>query len=72
VCRKRLKVMIAILLPPLEQHGRLKFGLADGDRVLAVDPKAWLADVPASIGDLSVKPTNPLIRKPPDLNATPS
>src|SRR6195256_2590945 len=29
VCGKRLKVMIPILLPALEQHGRLKLGLAD-------------------------------------------
>src|SRR4030081_1332994 len=32
----RLKVMIPILLPALEQHGRLKLGLADRDRVLAI------------------------------------
>ena len=36
VCGKRLKVMIPILLPALEQHGRLKLGLADRDRVLAI------------------------------------
>src|SRR5207247_1395360 len=35
VCGKRLKVMIPILLPALEQHGRLQLGLADRDRVLA-------------------------------------
>src|SRR5260370_7356321 len=36
VCGKRLKVMIPTLLPALEQHGRLKLGKADRDRVLAV------------------------------------
>src|SRR6202007_2540506 len=36
VCGKRLKVMIPTLLPALEQHGRLKLGQADRDRVLAV------------------------------------
>jgi hypothetical protein len=36
VCGKRLKVMIPILLPALEQHGRLQLGLADRDRVLAI------------------------------------
>ena len=35
VCGKRLKVMIPTLLPALEQHGRLKLGKADRDRVLA-------------------------------------
>jgi hypothetical protein len=39
VCGKRLKVMIPILLPALEQHGRLKLGLADRDRVLAISPR---------------------------------
>ena len=38
VCGKRLKVMIPILLPALEQHGRLMLGLADRDRVLAISP----------------------------------
>jgi hypothetical protein len=38
VCGKRLKVMIPILLPALEQHGRLKLGLAERDRVLAISP----------------------------------
>jgi hypothetical protein len=38
VCGKRLKVMIPVLLPALEQHGRLKLGLADRDRVLAISP----------------------------------
>src|SRR5258707_1412268 len=38
VCGKRLKVMIPILLAALEQHGRLKLGLADRDRVLAISP----------------------------------
>jgi hypothetical protein len=36
VCGKRLKVMIPTLLPALEQHGRLKLGKADRDRVLAI------------------------------------
>src|SRR3954451_20121004 len=36
VCGKRLKVMIPILLPALEQHGRLQLGLADRDRVLVI------------------------------------
>lgn len=38
VCGKRLNVMIPILLPALEQHGRLKPGLADRDRVFAITP----------------------------------
>lgn len=38
VCGKRLKVMIPILLSALEQHGRLKLGLADRDCVLAISP----------------------------------
>jgi hypothetical protein len=36
VCGKRLKVMIATLLPALEQHGRLQPGKADRDCVLAI------------------------------------
>ena len=36
VCGKRLKVMIPILLPALERHGRLKLGAADRVLVLAV------------------------------------
>jgi Integrase core domain len=36
VCGKRLKVMIPTLLPALEQHGRLKLGKADRDRVLVI------------------------------------
>jgi hypothetical protein len=39
VCGKRLKVMIPTLLPALEQHGRLKLGLADRDRVLRSAPQ---------------------------------
>src|ERR1700745_1616492 len=31
VCGKRLKVMIPTLLPPLEQHGRLKLDKTDHD-----------------------------------------
>lgn len=38
VCGKRLNVMIPILLPALEQHGRLKPGLADRDRVFRDHP----------------------------------
>lgn len=38
VCGKQLNVMIPILLPALEQHGRLKPGLADRDRVFAITP----------------------------------
>jgi hypothetical protein len=38
VCSKRLKVTIPVLLPALEQHGRLKLGLADRDRVLSISP----------------------------------
>jgi hypothetical protein len=38
VCGKRLKVMIPVLLPALEQYGRLKLGLADRDCVLAISP----------------------------------
>lgn len=38
VCGKRLNVMIPILLPALEQHGRLKPGLADRDPVFAITP----------------------------------
>ena len=36
ICGKRLKVMIPILLPVLERHGRLKLGAADRVLVLAV------------------------------------
>ena len=36
LCGKRLKVMIPTLLPPLEQHGRLKLDKTDRDLVLAV------------------------------------
>lgn len=35
-CGKWLKVMIPILLPALEQHGRLQLGPADRHRVLAI------------------------------------
>jgi hypothetical protein len=38
VCGKRLKVMIPVLLLALEQHGRLKLGMADRDCVLAISP----------------------------------
>jgi acyl-CoA synthetase (AMP-forming)/AMP-acid ligase II len=36
VCGKRLKVMIPVLLPALEQRGRLRLGQPDRDRVLAI------------------------------------
>jgi hypothetical protein len=36
ICGKRLKVMIPILLPALERHGRLKLGAADRALVLAI------------------------------------
>ena len=36
ICGKRLKVMIPILLPALERHGRLQLGAADRVLVLAV------------------------------------
>ncbi|MCK1712861.1 MULTISPECIES: DDE-type integrase/transposase/recombinase [unclassified Bradyrhizobium] len=36
MCGKRLKVMVPTLLPALEQHGRLRLGQADRDRVLAI------------------------------------
>ena len=36
ICGKRLKVMIPILLPALERHGRLKLGAADRVLVLAI------------------------------------
>ncbi|WP_244608763.1 hypothetical protein [Bradyrhizobium algeriense] len=55
VCGKRIKAMIPTLLPALEQHGRLKLGFADRDRVLAISPATidrMLVDVkvPASGG----------------------
>src|SRR5436305_7536325 len=40
VCGKRLVVMIPTLLPALEQHGRLRLGQADRDRVLAISAAA--------------------------------
>jgi hypothetical protein len=45
VCGKRLKMMIPTLLPALEQHGRLKLGLADRDRALAIAPQPSTAMV---------------------------
>ena len=36
VCGKRLKAMIATLLPALERHGRLNLDKPDRDRILAV------------------------------------
>ena len=50
VCGKRLKVMIPILLPALEQHGRLKLGKADRDRVLAIS----VATIDRLLGDVKV------------------
>jgi hypothetical protein len=50
VCGKRLKVMIPTLLPALEQHGRLKLGQADGDRVLAISA----ATIDRLLGDVKV------------------
>src|ERR1700730_799895 len=49
-CGKRLKVMIPTLLPALEQHGRLKLGRADRDRVLAVSA----ATIDRLLGDVKV------------------
>src|SRR5260221_7564007 len=50
VCGKRLKVMIPTLLPALEQHGRLKLGQADRDRVLAVSA----APIDRLLGDVKI------------------
>ena len=50
VCGKRLKVMIPTLLPALEQHGRLKLGQADRDRVLAISA----ATIDRLLGDVKV------------------
>src|SRR3981189_3538935 len=50
VCGKRLKVMIPTLLPALERHGRLKLGLADRDRVLAISS----ATIDRLLGDVKV------------------
>ena len=50
VCGKRLKVMIPTLLPALEQHGRLKLGKADHDRVLAISA----ATIDRLLGDVKV------------------
>src|ERR1700741_1185361 len=50
VCGKRLKVMIPILLPALEQHGRLKLGQPDRDRVLAISA----ATIDRLLGDVKV------------------
>lgn len=50
VCGKRLKVMIPILLPALEQHGRLKLGNGDRDLVLAVSA----ATIDRVLGDVKV------------------
>jgi Integrase core domain len=50
VCGKRLKVMIPTLLPALEQHGRLKLGKGDRDRVLAVSA----ATIDRMLGDVKI------------------
>src|ERR1700704_6042931 len=50
VCGKRLKVMIPILLPALEQHGRLQLGFADRDRVLAISA----ATIDRLLGDVKL------------------
>src|SRR6202166_4741781 len=50
VCGKRLKVMIPILLPALEQHGRLQLGQPDRDRVLAISA----ATIDRLLGDVKV------------------
>jgi len=50
VCGKRLKVMIPILLPALEQHGRLKLGQADRDRILAISA----ATIDRLLGDVKL------------------
>src|ERR1700756_1175283 len=50
VCGKRLKVMIPILLPALEQHGRLKLGKGDCDHFLAVNA----ATIDRVLGDVKV------------------
>src|SRR5260370_40955834 len=53
VCGKRLKVMIPILLPALERHGRLKLGKVDRDRVLAISA----ATIDRLLGDCNLPPT---------------
>ncbi len=50
VCGKRLKVMIPILLPALERHGRLKLGKVDRDRVLAISA----ATIDRLLGDVKL------------------
>src|ERR1700749_4458410 len=50
VCGKRVKVMIPILLPALEQHGQLKLGQADRDRVLGLSA----ATIDRLLSDLKV------------------
>src|SRR5262245_4876113 len=50
VCGKRLKVMIPTLLPPLEQHGRLKLDKTDRDLVLAISA----ATIDRVLGDVKV------------------
>src|ERR1700722_70028 len=50
VCGKRLKVMVPILLPAVEQHGRLKLGKADRDLVLAISA----ATIDRLLGDVRV------------------
>jgi Integrase core domain len=50
VCGKRLKIMIPTLLPPLEQHGRLKLDKTDRDLVLAISA----ATIDRLLGDVKV------------------
>jgi hypothetical protein len=50
VCGKRLKVMIATLLPALERNGRLKLDGPDRDRVLAISA----ASIDRLLGDVKV------------------
>src|SRR5882757_8168257 len=50
VCGKRLRVMIPILLPALEGHGRLKLGKGDHDLVLAISA----ATIDRVLGDVKV------------------
>src|SRR5215813_13316753 len=50
MCGKRLKVMMPTLLPPLEQHGRLKLDKTDCDLVLAISA----ATIDRVLGDVKV------------------
>jgi hypothetical protein len=50
LCGKRLKVMIPTLLPPLEQHGRLRLNKMDRDLVFAISA----ATIDRMLGDTKV------------------